>query len=80
MADCKEIIFDRHQMKRLRLKAGMTQVEIANRIGVCPGAYYMWEKGKRTPNATSFLRLLCALGVEHTPFEMATFVEGDTDG
>ena len=73
MAVCDEIVFSRHQMKRLRLQAGMTQAEVASKIGVCAGAYYMWEKGKRTPNATSLLRLICLFGVEHTPFEMATF-------
>ena len=37
-------------MKSLRLEAGLTQKEVAERLGMSQPAYLSWEKGKRKPS------------------------------
>ena len=44
------------QLKQARLAAGLTQSQVAERLGVTPQAVYFWESGKRTPPET---RQLC---------------------
>ena len=47
-------------LKRLRLKMGLTQAELARRIGVSDRAVRAWEKGEYPPMLTiSQVRALC---------------------
>jgi transcriptional regulator with XRE-family HTH domain len=67
--------------RRLREQAGLTQEEVAVRIGVDQGTIANWELGHRTPQ----LRLLTAwakvLGVEPGElFEKAPASNGGTTG
>lgn len=45
-------------IQRLRLKANLTQTQLAESIGVTQSAVYYWEKGKREPNTETILKLL----------------------
>lgn len=52
-------------LKKLRLKVGLTQAELARRIGVSDRAVRGWEKGEYPPSLTiPQIRALCReLGV-----------------
>ena len=47
----------RRTIRELRETAGMTQLQLANRIGVTPSAVYNWETGRNEPKASQ-LRLV----------------------
>src|SRR2546429_1344758 len=47
-----------------RLKAGLTQRELAERAGVPPTMISAYERGKRQPTLDTLLRLLKAAGFE----------------
>ncbi|MER6949617.1 helix-turn-helix transcriptional regulator [Nonomuraea sp. NPDC000554] len=49
-----------------RMNLGLTQLEVASRIGVSQGAVSFWETGQRTPNLAKFTELADLLGVELT--------------
>ena len=38
------------RLKQLRKEHGMTQMQLAEKLGVAGGTVAMWETGKRTPN------------------------------
>jgi transcriptional regulator with XRE-family HTH domain len=38
------------EMRKARIKSGMTGMQVAKRMGVSPGAVSMWERAQRTPN------------------------------
>ncbi len=44
-------------IKRLRQSSGMTQAEVAKRIGVTPSAYAMYERGEREPSIETLNKL-----------------------
>ena len=46
-----------------RRAAGLTQSELAQRVGVARSAISMYESGRREPGADVLLRLLTATGV-----------------
>lgn len=50
-------------IRQLREEREWTQLELANRLGVTPGAVYGWEHGKYEPKARQFRRLAEVLGV-----------------
>jgi transcriptional regulator with XRE-family HTH domain len=50
-------------IKDLRQASGLTQLELANRLGVTPSAVYNWERGRNEPSATNLRDLARALGV-----------------
>ncbi len=50
-------------IKQLRTEAGLTQLELANRVGVTPSAVYNWERGHNEPSATNLRDLASVLGV-----------------
>lgn len=50
-------------IKELRVEAGLTQLELANKVGVTPSSVYNWERGKTEPTATNLRDLALALGV-----------------
>lgn len=45
------------KIKELRTKAGMTQLELAKRLGVSPSAVGMYEQGRREPDNKILLKL-----------------------
>lgn len=50
-------------IRELRQAVQMTQLELANAIGVTPSAVYKWERGQTEPSATNLRDLASALGV-----------------
>ena len=49
-------------LARLRSERGMTQHELAERVGCYPKDISRWETGARTPGAESLAKLAAALG------------------
>ena len=50
-------------VKKLRLKAGLTQTELALAIGVTQKEISRWETGSRTPQVETFASICKALNV-----------------
>ncbi len=50
-------------LRQLREAADLTQLEVANRLGVTPGTVYNWERGKGEPRARQVLQLAALYGV-----------------
>ena len=48
----------------LRTDAGMTQVELAERVGVGQSQIADWERGRNVPSVQSCVKLAFALGVD----------------
>ena len=51
-------------IRRLRLEQGLTQRELADRLGVSPKAVSKWENGLGCPDVTLLNALAAALGVQ----------------
>ncbi len=66
---------EKRTLRELREAAGLTQLEVAYRLGVTPHTVYMWESGRREPLARVFLRLARLYDV--SPFVIALPDEGD---
>ena len=45
------------KLKVLRKKEGLTQQEVADKIGINRGSYSNWEKGKREPSFENLIKL-----------------------
>lgn len=45
-------------IQKLRIKANLTQAQLAEYIGVSQSAVYYWEKGKREPNTETIKKLV----------------------
>lgn len=45
------------RLKKLREKAGMTQKEVAEKIGVGQSSVSMWEIGKSTPQTKLLIKI-----------------------
>lgn len=52
----------RVQLKRLREKAGLTQEQLGQKLGVGQSTVGMWETGERLPRADKLPELAKALG------------------
>lgn len=52
------------QLAELRKRKGLTQAQVAERVGVEQPTYQRWEKGKREPSFSQLFELAQALGVE----------------
>lgn len=50
-------------LRRARTDAGLTQTELARRIGVTQPMVAAWESGAREPSVATFRRLVRALGL-----------------
>lgn len=50
-------------LKAARISAGISQVEMANRLGVAKSTYSMYESGKREPNIQTIRKIADILGV-----------------
>ncbi len=48
---------DTLNLKELREKEGMTQIDVANAIGVSVGAYRIWEQGGGNPKQENLDRI-----------------------
>ena len=46
-----------NRIKEARVKAGMTQAEVANLVGVSPHAVWSWESGRAKPRHDHLLEL-----------------------
>lgn len=53
----------RMTIRELRERAGLTQLELANRLGVTPATVYTWERGKFDPRASQLRKLAREFGV-----------------
>jgi transcriptional regulator with XRE-family HTH domain len=47
-------------IRELRERAGLTQLELAMRLGCTPSAVYNWERGRNEPKASQ-LRLMAQI-------------------
>jgi transcriptional regulator with XRE-family HTH domain len=60
---------DKNKLRRLRLGAGLTQIQLAERAGVSPDTVVRWEGGKGgRPHPGALSKLARALGV--TPADL----------
>ena len=51
------------RLKKLRKSAGLTQTELADRMGVHPQTISKWERGISQPDISQLAALASALGV-----------------
>ncbi|MGQ7344242.1 helix-turn-helix domain-containing protein [Streptococcus suis] len=51
------------RLKSLRLKAKLTQIEVAEKIGVSQPQYARWEAGKRKPSSETLQKFADFFGV-----------------
>ena len=51
------------QIKNLRVKAGMSQLQLAEKLSVGPSTVGMYEQGRRTPSVDMIILLAKAFGV-----------------
>lgn len=51
------------RLKELRKKARLTQVEIAEKLGISQPAYASWERGTKKPTQENLVRLAQVLNV-----------------
>ena len=50
-------------LERLRKERGLTQVQLANRIGITQGTFALYETGKRNPKIETVKKIAKALNV-----------------
>ena len=60
-------------LKKIRSEKGISQQELAKKIGVSQTAIYQWEKGTRTPKIDAIAKLANALAVP--PIQLFTVEE-----
>lgn len=53
----------RKTIRELREAAGLTQLQLANRVGVTPSAVYNWETGRNEPKASQLRAVALVFGV-----------------
>jgi len=51
-------------IRELREAAGLTQLELAVRVGVTPSTVYNWESGRAEPRVSQLRRVAEAFGVK----------------
>ena len=52
------------ELKRLREAAGLSQVQLALRLGVSQGTVANWERGFRVPQTGSLIKIASGCGVD----------------
>ena len=65
--------FSAEALRAARLRAGLSRVEVAQRVGVSEATVKGWENGTRAPKATSHAALAKALGVAPSVAPMGEF-------
>lgn len=60
------------QLRRLRLRAGKSQVQIAGEVGVSRATINRIEQGRHVPDAALLYSLADALGVDTEAFRQVT--------
>lgn len=50
-------------LKNARIRAGLTQAQVAEKIGVAPSSYSFYESGKREPDVMKIKQIAVVLGV-----------------
>jgi transcriptional regulator with XRE-family HTH domain len=63
-------------IRTLREAAGMTQLELAIRVGVTPVTVYNWERGKYEPRASQLRAVAQVFGVCMDEIDFTGPVEG----
>ncbi len=63
-------------IRELRRAAGMTQLELAVRVGVTPVTVYNWERGRYEPKASQLRALAHVFGVSMDPIDFEGPMEG----
>ena len=61
------------EIKAVRKKAGMTQMELAERLGVSKGAVAMWELSQRSPSVKMLQKICVVIGT--TPDSILGFCD-----
>lgn len=61
------------EIKEVRKKAGMTQMELAERLGVSKGAVAMWELNQRSPSVKMLQKICAVIGT--TPDSILGFCD-----
>src|SRR5215468_3371955 len=56
------------RLRELRCEAGLTQEQLAEKVGVKRGAIARWELGAREPSWSNVVALIKALGVDANAF------------
>ena len=51
------------RLKELRKQAGLTQVELAGKLGIVQSSYADWERGKKKPTQANLVRIAQILNV-----------------
>lgn len=58
----KDLLFFTVRLKMLRIKSGLSQVELAKAVNVSPSAIGIYEQGRREPDFPTFLSICLVLG------------------
>ena len=51
------------RLKTLRKEAGLTQVDVAEKLGISPPAYASWERGVKKPTQDNLVKIAQVLNV-----------------
>ena len=65
------------QIKAARIRAGMTQQELADKLGISFVGISQWENGKRNPKKETLDRIAKALGTSRKELEVEDWGEYD---
>ncbi len=63
-------------IRKLREEARLTQLELANAVGVTPVTVYNWERGKYEPKASQLRALARVFGVSMDDIDFEGPMEG----
>lgn len=60
--------FGEQVLKAMRIKAGLTQEALSEKINVSAASIHKWERGDSSPNVTQVLKWIAACGMDERPF------------
>lgn len=55
--------FSPTKLREYRLRATLTQAELAAQVGVLSQQVYIWERGTKTPSSKNLIAVARALGI-----------------
>ena len=72
-------------LKKARIKSGLSQKEVSENIGVAKSTYSLYESGNREPNVNTIKKIAdvlnvsadTLLGIDEEPTTMAAHFDGD---